>query len=73
MGDIQAFIQYVKNFTQPITQLAQGRQRAAANGRGGGTHFSNFSKHLKKRPNSQRAKAADVSSDVEFDPCALWL
>ncbi|MEI2997947.1 MAG: hypothetical protein V8T51_01560 [Senegalimassilia faecalis] len=23
MGDIQAFIQYVKNFTQPITQLAQ--------------------------------------------------
>lgn len=23
VGDIQAFIQYVKNFTQPITQLAQ--------------------------------------------------
>ena len=23
VGDIQAFIQYVKNFTQPITQLTQ--------------------------------------------------
>ena len=23
VGDIQAFIQYVKNFTQPITQLSQ--------------------------------------------------
>lgn len=23
IGDIQAFIQYVKNFTQPITQIAQ--------------------------------------------------
>lgn len=26
IGDIQAFIQYVKNFTQPIQQIAAGYQ-----------------------------------------------
>lgn len=37
VGDIQAFIQYVKNFTQPITQVAQVsnmlQSAAAAGGR----------------------------------------
>ena len=32
IGEIQAFIQYVKNFTQPIQQLAQVSQHAAEHG-----------------------------------------
>ena len=33
VGDIQAFIQYVKNFTQPITQLAQVSNVLQSDGR----------------------------------------
>ena len=66
VGDIQAFIQYVKNFTQPITQLAQVanvlQQMAAAAERI--FEFLEAPEEVSEQP---KAKAADVASDVEFD------
>ena len=66
VGDIQAFIQYVKNFTQPITQLAQVanvlQQMAAAAER-----IFEFLEATEEAPEQPKAKAADVPSDVEFD------
>ena len=66
VGDIQAFIQYVKNFTQPITQLAQVanvlQQMAAAAER-----IFEFLEAPEEVPEQPKAKAADVPSDVEFD------
>ena len=66
VGDIQAFIQYVKNFTQPITQLAQVanvlQQMAAAAER-----IFEFLEAPEEVPEQPKAKAADVASDVEFD------
>ncbi|WP_294374922.1 ABC transporter ATP-binding protein [uncultured Slackia sp.] len=66
VGDIQAFIQYVKNFTQPITQLAQVanvlQQMAAAAER-----IFEFLEAPEEAPEHPKAKAADVPSDVEFD------
>lgn len=66
VGDIQAFIQYVKNFTQPITQLAQVanvlQQMAAAAER-----IFEFLEAPEEASEQPKTKAADVSSDVEFD------
>lgn len=66
VGDIQAFIQYVKNFTQPITQLAQVanvlQQMAAAAER-----IFEFLEAPEEASEQPKAKAADASSDVEFD------
>ena len=66
VGDIQAFIQYVKNFTQPITQLAQVanvlQQMAAAAER-----IFEFLEAPEEAPEQPKAEAADVPSDVEFD------
>jgi ATP-binding cassette subfamily B multidrug efflux pump len=66
VGDIQAFIQYVKNFTHPITQLAQVsnilQQTAAAAER-----VFEFLEAPEEEPETPRAHAADVDTDMEFD------
>ena len=66
VGDIQAFIQYVKNFTQPITQLSQVgnvlQQMAAAAER-----IFAFLEEPELEPEKPTASAADVRCDVEFD------
>ena len=66
VGDIQAFIQYVKNFTQPITQLAQVsnvlQQLAAAAER-----IFEFLDEEELPAEEPRALAANVTNDVEFD------
>ncbi len=66
VGDIQAFIQYVKNFTQPITQLAQVsnvlQQMAAAAER-----IFAFLEEPEEKPDRASARAADVECCVEFD------
>lgn len=66
VGDIQAFIQYVKNFTQPITQLSQVgnvlQQMAAAAER-----IFAFLGEPELAPEQPKAKAADVPCDAEFD------
>ena len=66
VGDIQAFIQYVKNFTQPITQLAQVsnvlQQMAASAER-----VFEFLNAEEEATDQVKALAKDVSCDVEFD------
>ena len=66
VGDIQAFIQYVKNFTQPITQLSQVgnvlQQMAAAAER-----IFAFLEEPELEAEKPTANAADVDCDVEFD------
>lgn len=66
VGDIQALIQYVKNFTQPITQLAQVsnvlQQTAAAAER-----VFEFIEAPEEEVESPKARMADCTSDVEFE------
>lgn len=66
VGDIQAFIQYVKNFTQPITQLTQVsnvlQQMAAAAER-----IFEFLGEPEETSDQVRAKTSDVECRVDFD------
>ncbi len=66
VGDIQAFIQYVKNFTQPITQLSQVgnvlQQMAAAAER-----IFEFLEEDELEPETSKADIAALPADVEFD------
>ncbi len=66
VGDIQAFIQYVKNFTQPITQLAQVsnvlQQMAAAAER-----IFNFLEGPELKPEKDTVSIQGISNDVDFD------
>lgn len=66
VGDIQAFIQYVKNFTQPITQLTQVsnvlQQMAAAAER-----IFEFLDAPEEEPDHATARTADVECNVQFD------
>ncbi|MEG2531092.1 MAG: ABC transporter ATP-binding protein [Raoultibacter sp.] len=66
VGDIQAFIQYVKNFTQPITQLTQVsnvlQQMAASAER-----VFEFLDQEEEEVEQVLVTSADVSCDVTFD------
>ena len=66
VGDIPAFIQYVKNFTQPITQLTQVsnvlQQMAAAAER-----IFEFLDAPEEEPDHATARTADVECNVQFD------
>lgn len=66
VGDIQAFIQYVKNFMQPITQLTQVsnvlQQMAAAAER-----IFEFLDAPEEEPDHATARTADVECNVQFD------
>ena len=66
VGDIQAFIQYVKNFTQPITQLTQVsnvlQQMAAAAER-----IFEFLDAPEEEPDHATARTADGECNVQFD------
>ncbi len=66
VGDIQAFIQYVKNFTQPITQLSQVgnvlQQMAAAAER-----IFEFLEEDELEPETSKTDIAALPADVEFD------
>lgn len=66
VGDIQAFIQYVKNFTQPITQLAQVsnvlQQMAASAER-----VFAFLEAEEEPKTAVTVKTAEISGGVEFD------
>lgn len=66
VGDIQAFIQYVKNFTQPITQLTQVsnvlQQMVASAER-----IFEFLEAPEQEPDHATAATKNVSCDVAFD------
>ena len=66
VGDIQAFIQYVKNFTQPITQLAQVSNVLQSLAAAAERIFAFLDlPEMDEGPSS--VSAADLASDVEFD------
>ncbi|MCU7585530.1 ABC transporter ATP-binding protein/permease [Adlercreutzia muris] len=66
VGDIQAFIQYVKNFTQPITQLAQVSNVLQSLAAAAERIFAFLDlPEMDEGPSS--VLAADLASDVEFD------
>ena len=66
VGDIQAFIQYVKNFTQPITQLTRVsivlQQMAAAAER-----IFEFLDEPEEEPDHATITSSQVECEVEFD------
>lgn len=66
VGDIQAFIQYVRNFTQPITQLTQVSnilQMMAASAE----RVFEFLDEPEVEPEEAKVRAAEVNCDVQFD------
>lgn len=69
IGDIQAFIQYVKSFTQPITQMAQIinllQSTAAASERV--FDFLEAEEMLEEEVEISTEEAAKLASDVTFD------
>lgn len=69
IGDIQAFIQYVKSFTQPITQMAQIinllQSTAAASERV--FDFLESEEMLEEEVEISTEEAAKLPSDVTFD------
>ena len=69
IGDIQAFIQYVKNFTQPIQQLSQIsnmlQSMAAAAERV--FEFLNEPEEAQLADPARRADPADIDGQVTFD------
>ncbi len=67
IGDIQAFIQYVKNFTQPIQQVAQVtnmmQQMAAAAER----VFEVLEEEEEEQIVSNPVEVSEITGEVEFD------
>ncbi len=70
IGDIQSFIQYMRNFTQPITQLASIsntlQQTIAASER-----VFEFLDEPEESPDPGLASASKVSGDVSFEHMAF--
>jgi len=66
VGDIQAFIQYVRNFTQPITQLTQVANVLQAMAAAAERVFE-FLEAPEEEPEVAKAFSAEVDCDVAFE------
>lgn len=69
VGDIQAFIQYVKNFTQPISQMAQvsSMVQSAAAAAERVFEFLEEAEEPQKAENHAPVAIGDVTANVTFD------
>ena len=67
VGDIQAFIQYVKNFTQPITQIAQVSNMLQSMAAAAERVFEFLDEEEETADPDQPASLADVKGGVDFD------
>lgn len=69
VGDIQAFIQYVKNFTQPISQMAQvsSMVQSAAAAAERVFEFLEEDEEPQKAENHAPVAIGDVTANVTFD------
>ena len=67
VGDIQAFIQYVKNFTQPITQIAQVSNMLQSMAAAAERVFEFLDEEEESADPVQPASLADVKGGVDFD------
>ena len=67
VGDIQAFIQYVKNFTQPITQIAQVSNMLQSMAAAAERLFEFLDEEEETPDPAQPASLAGVKGGVDFD------
>ncbi|HBI64572.1 MAG TPA: multidrug ABC transporter ATP-binding protein [Clostridiales bacterium] len=67
VGDIQAFIQYVRNFTQPISQLAQVSNMLQSMAAAAERVFEFLEEEEEAQTDEHPASIADVRGDVQFD------
>ncbi len=67
VGDIQAFIQYVRNFTQPISQLAQVSNMLQSMAAAAERVFEFLEEEEEEQTAEHPASIADVRGDVQFD------
>ena len=67
VGDIQAFIQYVKNFTQPITQIAQVSNMLQSMAAAAERVFEFLDEEEETPDPAQPASLAHVKGGVDFD------
>ena len=67
VGDIQAFIQYVKNFTQPITQIAQVSNMLQSMAAAAERVFEFLDEEEETADPAQPASLAHVKGGVDFD------
>ena len=67
VGDIQAFIQYVKNFTQPITQIAQVSNMLQSMAAAAERVFEFLDEEEETADLARPASLADVKGGVDFD------
>lgn len=66
IGDIQAFIQYVKNFTQPITQIAQVISQVQSMAAASERVFEFLSEEEEEQIAANPVKIDNISGAVEF-------
>lgn len=67
VGDIQAFIQYVRNFTQPITQLAQVMNNLQSMAAAAERVFEFLSEQEEEQTVSHPVSVQDIRGEVAFD------
>lgn len=66
IGDIQAFIQYVKNFTQPIQQIAQVINQVQSMAAASERVFEFLEEEEEEQYVEHPASVADIKGEVEF-------
>ncbi|MDO4616619.1 MAG: ABC transporter ATP-binding protein [Lachnospiraceae bacterium] len=66
IGDIQAFIQYVKNFTQPIQQIAQVLNQVQSMAAAAERVFEFLEEEEETSPETSPISVQDVKGNVEF-------
>ncbi len=67
IGDIQAFIQYVKNFTQPITQIAQVINQVQSMAAASGRVFEFLDEEEESQLAENPVPTDNIKGEVEFD------
>lgn len=67
VGDIQAFIQYIKNFTQPITQLAQVSNMLQSMAAAAERVFEFLDEEEEDQTCDSPVSVASIKGQVEFD------
>ena len=67
IGDIQAFIQYVRNLTQPLSQVAQVMNQVQSMGAAGERVFEFLAEEEETRDTDDAISTLDVEGFVEFD------
>lgn len=67
IGDIQAFIQYVRNLTQPLSQVAQVMNQVQSMGAAGERVFEFLYEEEEPRDTDDAIRTLDVEGFVEFD------